>query len=101
MIPPDRRPMIFTIGHRETYLVNLKKPGFKKLGRCEDYRGGYAFLTRADAQERINEAYGNEDYAIYGLVADWERDTVPAYNGWWHYLLVDSKIVNLEPEPPK
>lgn len=89
--------MIYTVGNREHYLQGLAAPppgGFMKLGRRGGYPGGYAFLTREDAQRRIEET-GETQWAVFGLDADWERDTVPSQNGWWHALVNDRPILAL------
>lgn len=94
--------MIFTIGHQESYLEALKAkpviPGKRllKIGRRKDYPGGYAFKTREDAQRRIDEEYAGKGFAIFGLEADWQTDTVPSETGWWHALINDAAIILLE-----
>lgn len=87
--------MIYTIGHRESYLHGLAQGTLYKKGRDDDYQGGYAFRTRADAQRRIDEAY-DDSYAVFGLEASWENDTVPSFVGYWHWLVVDRPIIALE-----
>jgi hypothetical protein len=94
--------MIFTIGHEENYLRSAKEYGeVIKAGRrgpCErfpqGYEGGYAFKTAEEARRRIDEAYSGMGFAIFGLEADWEKDTGPTSN-WWHSLLIDARIVFL------
>lgn len=96
--------MIYTIGHKENYLKAIAdSPDGKihKVGKCEPcerfpqgYEGGYAFLSIEDAQKRINEAYPERGFAVFGLLASWE-DTEPNPNGWWHNLLKDSEIIVL------
>lgn len=93
--------MIFTIGHQENYLKAIARHGaIYKVGRrepCDEfpngYAGGYAFASIEDAQKRIGEAYEGRGMAVFGLLADWERDTVPSPDGWWHNLVIDALIV--------
>lgn len=100
--------MIYTIGNGESYRKGIKVLGkeFKKVGYNDvhkhpfiekDYAGGYAFLTKEDAQRRIDEIFKRDGksygFEVFGLEADWEKDTAPSNNGWWHFLLTDSKIV--------
>ncbi len=93
--------MIYTIGHAINYRTSIAKNGtIQKLGRdgrkpkkYPDYPGGYAFKTWRDAVKRIEEAYQDKGFAIFGLEADWERDTIPSTEGWWHHLINDSDIV--------
>lgn len=88
--------MIYTCGHRESYERYFLEQGTpQKLGRTADYRGGSVWQTREEAEQ-----YCSEDYAIYGVIADWERDTAPtmADEGTWHDLLVTSPLVRLSPD---
>ncbi len=95
--------MIYTIGHAENYRTAIARDGkIQKLGRDhkgghlpKDYPGGYAFKTFKDAVHRIEEAYQDKGFAVFGLKADWEKDTVPSSHGWWHNLINDSDIVLL------
>lgn len=97
--------MIYTIGHRDNYLKAIAKTGtIWKLGKHEPgedypdgYPGGYAFQSIEDAQRRIDEAYPEHGFAIFGLSATWE-DTEPSKDGWWNNLLTDAEIVVLEKE---
>lgn len=94
--------MIFTIGNRVSYLAAIKENGtIQKLGRGDcpepDYPGGYAFMTAEDAQQRIDEAYSDRGFAVFGIMADWETGTYPnPEGGWWHNLLVHAEIIVLE-----
>lgn len=105
--------MIYTIGNKKNYLETIKEHGtIQKTGKaimeeqqewCEenrlgyDYIGGYCFLTQEDARRRIDEAYADRGFAIFGLNADWETDTYPnPEGGWWHNLLIDADIIVLE-----
>ncbi len=93
--------MIYTIGHAENYKAAIAKTGsIQKLGRDhkgghlpKDYPGGYAFKSWRDAIRRIEEAYSESGFAVFGMKADWDKDTAPSPNGWWHNLINDSEIV--------
>ncbi len=93
--------MIYTLGHRPSYIKALRsaaainKP-LKKVGRSEGYPGGYAFKTVNDAERRIAEKYVEKDYAVFVLLADWDKDTVPSEEGWWHALVNSAPIVLLD-----
>lgn len=82
----------FTIGHRESYLKALeegRKSGdpAKKLGKSEDYEGGYAFKNNNDAWSYIKSGYIEEDFrasgraidrndfSVFVIKADWDKDT--------------------------
>lgn len=95
--------MIFTIGNESLYKDAMQRHGeLLKRGRDDgitirdDYIGGYAFKTKQEAQKRIDEAYANEGFAVFGLDADWEEDTYENPDGyWWRHLLRDAKIIGL------
>jgi hypothetical protein len=99
--------MIYTIGHKENYLAAIAERGtVHKIGKREPnmraeiypngYPGGYAFLTIEDAQRRIVEEGKVGEWDVFGLEADWESDTEPAPNGWWHNLLFDAALIVLD-----
>lgn len=97
--------MIYTIGHRENYLKNIERYGtIQKLGRLapgvddrypEGYPGGYAFKTLEDAQRGLIEENPSGTWAVFGIEADWDQDTAPDSDGWWHSLLKDADIIVL------
>ena len=102
--------MIYTLGHGENYRDGIEKYGtdFRKVGRNEvhkydhipdNYPGGYAFLTEKDARKRISEIIieDGHDHGLepFGLIADWDKDTVKSEHGWWHALLNNSQIVSI------
>lgn len=86
--------MIYTIGHRANYLANLSE---SETGQIVKLAGGYAFRTREDAERRIVEEEKVGVWDIFGLDADWDRDTEPSpTGGWWHNLLVKARIILLD-----
>jgi hypothetical protein len=91
--------MIYTIGSKKAYLRSfLKNHRVIKPGRSRGYFGGCAFKNREDAQRHIDELdlQGYRGFAVFGVLANWERDTAPSKDHWWHDLLVDSEVVVLE-----
>jgi hypothetical protein len=85
--------MIYTIGHRPSYEQGLTEmPNIRKLGRREGYPGGSVWKTYEEAFEHAKTA---PDYAVYGVLADWEKDTAPS-GAPWHDLLFDRQIVKLK-----
>ena len=90
--------MIYTIGNRKSYQEALAEATFgkavKKVGRRDDYSGGYALRSMNDAL-RLIEELGCPEYGVFGIMADWDKDTEPADDGWWRYLLVDARIVDI------
>ena len=93
--------MIYTVGSKKAYLRKLLKEGkVMKTGRCRGYAGGCAFRTREEAQRYLDELaiQGYKDYMVFGMLADWERNTRASPDHWWHDLLKDAEVVVLENE---
>lgn len=84
---------VFTVGHESAYdgLI-LDDIEVKKLGRRDDYPGGYACRSIDDAVRLIEELGKTGEWAVYRLKADWDRDTEPSSDGWWHDLIHDSVV---------
>ncbi len=87
--------MLYTIGIRKGYLQAFGKPPVTKIGRQPDYPGGYAFKTIEDA-ERERTRIRRPDFEIFGLLAEWGKDTTPSDGGLWHNLLVDREVVMIQ-----
>jgi hypothetical protein len=63
--------MIYTIGKTELYEQYFKeRRTVKKQGRTKDYPGGSVWQTREEAEKCCSKGY-----SVYGVEADWERDT--------------------------
>ena len=93
--------MIYTVGSKKAYLRQLLREGkVMKTGRCRGYAGGCAFRTREDAQRYLDELsiQGYKDYMVFGLLANWDKQTRESPDHWWHDLLVDAEVVVLENE---
>lgn len=96
--------MVYTVGNRGQYKKllaqtdgNVKKVGVRLVGSKsypQGYGGGYAFQTIEDAQRFLDE-HGYDDYAVFGLQTTWDN-TYPTPDGWWHYLVEDAAIVDIE-----
>lgn len=87
--------MIYTIGHTESYERYFKEQeadeGYpKKIGRNTEYPGGSVWKTFDNALRHCPNGY-----SVYGVLANWEKDTKPSNEGDWHDLLVDSTLVKL------
>ena len=84
--------MIYTIGHTWSYLNAFQELGsVMKRGRTNDYQGGSVWQTQEEAAE-----YAKDGYSVFGVKADWEKDTVPNIESNWHDLLIDAELVILE-----
>jgi hypothetical protein len=103
--------MIFTFGHRQSYDSALQTAAdqrikVNKIGCNDDYPGGSVWRTRAEAQAYLdslpNEDYPNwqaADFAVYGVLADWDADTYQHKHESWRSLLRDAELVQLEIDP--
>lgn len=90
--------MIYTLGRHTAYENNFKKiSNLQKLGRCEGYEGGSVFQTAEEVWEYI-VAESLEGYSVYGVEADWERDTEKSQTNVWNDLLRDAPLVQLNHE---
>lgn len=90
---------VFTVGTAEAYDEGIRTRGdeFKKLGRRENYPGGFACNSIDDAK-RLIDTFGKRGvWAVYELNAEWDRDTVKSKHGWWHALINDSIILRKVP----
>jgi hypothetical protein len=86
--------LIYCLGVKECYeryFQEQEQP--LKLGRREEenYPGGSVWRTREEAQQNCPPRY-----AVYGVIADWEKDTTPSSQGNWHDLLIDAPLVRLD-----
>lgn len=85
---------VYTVGNQRVYDKRIRELGrdFLKIGRTHSYPGGFAVSCVADARKLVIE-FGRNDWAVYELEADWDTDTTPSQNGWWHALVNDSVIL--------
>jgi hypothetical protein len=92
--------MIYTVGPKKIYKAQIQVWGtLFKVGRSEKYRGGCAFQSIADAQRWIEEykkGKDNREFGVFGLEAEWGKDTEPSEDEWWHYLLHNRQVVPLD-----
>jgi hypothetical protein len=87
--------MIYTVGQTDIYEEVWSRgvnPG--KKGKSEDCIGGSVWKTREEAQAYLDK-HPNLEYSIYGVDADWDKDTEPSEREW-HNLLIDSPLVRLD-----
>ena len=87
--------MIYTVGHRESYEQYFREQECpQKLGCCqwngESYEGGTVWETREEAIKHLTPGF-----AVYGVMADWEKETYNAPSGY-RALLVTAPLVRLE-----
>ena len=83
--------VIYTIGHTESYELYFEEQEHpEKLGRTKDYPGGSVWLTKEEAEKHCPEGY-----SVYGVNADWDRDTERNLEENWHDLLVTSLLIKV------
>lgn len=66
---------------------------FKKMGREGDYPGGSVWQTFEEAEKML--AACARTFSVFGVLANWERDTAVGLSDTWHDLLVSSELVPL------
>jgi hypothetical protein len=94
--------MIYGIGKRARYDAKLAgpKPIFK-LGKGTDksglpYPGGSVWRTEAEARQFIAKMALTETRAVYGIEADWGRDTEQLPGEPFRRLLRHARIVRID-----
>ena len=92
--------MIYTVGRTEAYEKNFEEQDQpQKLGKGLDldghpYEGGSVWKTPEEAQNYL-DANGLIDFSVYGVLADWERDTEENATYSYRNLLVTSNLIKL------
>lgn len=95
--------MIYTVGFEVGYDEQLAGPNahrFDKVGRNGSYPGGFAVRTPMEAARLIHEWGKEGEWATYEVDADWDADTKPSLQGWWHALQRNARILR-KVETPK
>jgi len=83
--------MIYTLGLTESY-----ERYFKEQSEPHKAVGGSVWRTEAEVEAfKRRRPLWLSDYSIYGVEADWERDTKPVEGASWHELTRDAKLVKL------
>ena len=105
--------IIYCIGYTPAYRKDIRELTARgetpvKIGKRDDlngefYPGGSVWRTRQDAQHWL-ETLGPqwdpprtaENFSVFGVDADWEKDTEPDPEHPFHNLLKDSPLIDLE-----
>lgn len=90
--------MIFTIGKTELY-----EEYFRTIPNLEKAKGGSVWEAREEAQQFANrhrDAGGAVVYSVYGVEADWDKDTEQGFNDdgaecYFRPLNRDARLVRL------
>lgn len=84
--------MIYTIGHTKNYLQYFDEQGIpQKKGKTKNYGGGSVWKTKEEAQQHCHF-----DYSVFGVDADWDKDTESIKGVTWHALLTDKPLIKLD-----
>ena len=94
--------MIYTVGLTHKYERELARGPFNKIGRHrqpdgEIYPGGWVWQSPAEAKAYLVARKSTSIRSVYGVDADWERDTVAGES--FHHLLRDALVVRLDRQP--
>jgi hypothetical protein len=91
--------MIYCIGERARYEAKLAGRPVYKLGRGfrdgSFYEGGSVWQTEEDARAFIVRNKLQDSRAVYGVLADWEADTLQVPREPYRRLVKKSQIVRL------
>jgi hypothetical protein len=93
--------VIYTLGHKPSYVRGFKEAEINgvplmKLGRTATYQGGSVWQLRGEVEAHIAANQPRlENYAVYGVEAEWGVDTAPSPHGPWHDLLKNAPLVEL------
>lgn len=81
--------LIYTVGRRDIYESYLDAD----LSAAKA-KGGSVWRTREEAQSYL-EATRQSDYSVFGVVADWNRDTEFVLRAKWRALTKNAYLVRL------
>lgn len=91
--------MLYTVGLVAKYEKAIDAGGAMKLGQRNEggraMHGGWVWKSREEAQAYIDAQLSVARRAVYGVEADWERDTYEAPGEPTRCLLRDAPIVRL------
>jgi len=96
--------MIYCFGKRSTYEAKLSQPqAYMKLGRGSTdpdgntVPGGVVFQLRQEAENFLSRmGRQGRERAVYGVEADWAKDTYHVEGESFNRLLRDARIVKLD-----
>ena len=78
-----RGNMIYTVGNTNNYMEY-----FKEQKQPQKAIGGSVWKTREEALR-----FCKNGFSVFGVMADWDTDTVPNKGGDWHDLLIPANLV--------
>lgn len=87
--------MIYTIGQTLSYEKYFTNPEYWNNGVPQKAAGGSVWKTKDEVLEYLSIGYHGEEFTIYGVLADWEKDTENTGNSW-NDLLRDADLIKLD-----
>ena len=79
--------MLYTVGKRDVYEKYIATDKNARKGI-----GGSVWKSKSEAQKHCES-----DFKVYGIEADWEKDTKLDVNGnGWHELIVNALLIKLD-----
>lgn len=87
--------MLFTVGLIARYEPQLDRGAAVKLGRAEGYEGGWVWATAEAAQAFLVAERSVSIRRVYGVLADWEKDTQAVEGKPYRVLLRNAEVVRL------
>jgi hypothetical protein len=83
--------IVYTVGITEIYEAYISKDPVP-----EKAAGGSVWETREKAQTYLERCGLTEEFRVYGVVADWEKDTTAREGQEWNNLIADSLLIRLD-----
>lgn len=88
--PAPKATMIYTVGKADVYDEALTRdPNLEKS------KGGLVWKTRDDARGHLFSTKQEKTFSVYGIEADWEKDTEVVQGSPWRSLTRSAKLVKL------
>lgn len=83
--------MIYTIGKTEIYESYISNDAHPQKAI-----GGSVWETLERAQSYLDLVDLQHEYHVYGVLADWETQTIEHDGQEWHDLLIDADLVKIK-----
>jgi hypothetical protein len=95
-LPEGQNRMIYCYGLIDKYEAALDNGEFFKRGYTNPFRtGGDVFQTYEDAWNVLVERGSTDVRRVYGVLADWETDTIPIPGRTWRHLKQRAQVVRI------
>jgi hypothetical protein len=88
--------VIYTVGLIAIYEPRIAAGTAVKGGPRDDYGGGWVWETAAAAQAFLVDQKSASIRRVYGVLADWAKDTAPVEGKPYHRLLRDARVVKID-----